>query len=414
MSIHYSYLKWKAFVLEGRRPSTREITERLALARRDKLSKTKFIGITGSGGKTTTARLLHHLLSDESRCMLSAFENTIKNIPKRIYQMSTDNDYAVFEISGHEPGAIDASCDFVKPKIGIVTIVASDHYSAFRGNENTAEEKGCLVERIPEDGMVFLNADDRYVIAMRERAVSKIITYGTSDLVDYKATELEVTGQGRLLFKCHHRDQVVVFDIGLLGTHFITPVLAAVSCANQLGRPLTALAQRAKTFTQTPGRCSIHMSEEGPIFVCDTTKAPFQTVHLALDLVNHFPHVPRKTIVLGTISDRSGSVGRRYTSTYETARHLADRIILFGKGAAHAKPTEEDLREGRAIFVDDIISLHDLIVSTRISGELVLLKGSGAVDHLERIAICYEKDVDCWKSSCNLVTPCFACEKLCK
>jgi UDP-N-acetylmuramoyl-tripeptide--D-alanyl-D-alanine ligase len=412
MSIRYSYLKWKAFLLEGRRPSTREITERLALSHREKLYKTKFIGITGSGGKTTTARLLHHFLSEENSCMLSAFENTIKSIPKRICQTNIDNDFAVFEISGHEPGAINASCAFVKPNVGIVTIVASDHYTTFRGDENTAKEKVCLVENVSEGGMVFLNADDPHVIAMRNRSKSKNITYGTVNVADYKATELEVTEQGRLQFKCKHDDRVVPFDIGLLGAHFITPVLAAISCANQLGRPLMALAERAKTFTQTPGRCSIHTSENGPVFICDTTKAPFQTVHLALDLVKHFPHAPRKTIVLGTISDRSGSVSRRYTTTYETARHLADRIVFFGKAAAHAKPNQADLREGRVLFVDDIVGLRDLIKSTRIINELIILKGSGAVDHLERIAISFESTVKCWDVNCRLVTPCFGCDKL--
>ncbi len=411
MNIYYSYLKWRGFFRDGRRPSTKEIQTQIALRRRAQLTGTKFIGITGSGGKTTAARLLHHMLSEQNICALSAFENTIKTIPKRISRLSKDTSYAVFEISGHEPGAIDASCTFVKPQVGIVTIVSSDHFTNFRGVENTVQEKGCLVENIPREGMVFLNADDAQVLAMRGRAKAQVFTYGKADGADYRATDLAVTSQGRLQFKCHYHSQVVPFEIGLFGLHFIIPVLAAVSCAHQFGIPLLSLAERARTFVQTPGRCSLHSNENGPVFICDTTKAPFQTIHLALELIEYFPLAPRRTIVLGTISDKRGSISKRYVSTYEAARELAERIVLFGKGASHAKPDQADLQEGRAVFVDDIRALRDLIKETQIPGEIILLKGSGAVDHLERVAMDYQKNINCWSSDCRLAIACFTCKK---
>jgi UDP-N-acetylmuramoyl-tripeptide--D-alanyl-D-alanine ligase len=140
---------------------------------------------------------------------------------------------------------------------------------------------------------------------MRPRAAAEVFTYGKSEEADYRATDLIISSAGHLQFTCHYREESAQFDVGLLGLHFITPTLGAIACAHQLGISLSSLAQRGKTFTQTPRRCSLHSSPDAPIFICDTTKAPFETLNLALQTISNFPQAPRRTIVLGTVSDKS-------------------------------------------------------------------------------------------------------------
>ncbi|MEO8991688.1 MAG: UDP-N-acetylmuramoyl-tripeptide--D-alanyl-D-alanine ligase [Nitrosospira sp.] len=412
MALDYKWFKLKALLKSGKRPSSLEM-EKFVLRKRSKMSFTKFVGITGSGGKTTTARFIHHLLSEKNKCALSAFDNTFLSIIGGMRKLEKNIKYAIFEISGDKQGAIDAACRYIQPQIGIVTIVASDHITNFHSIGEIAREKGCLVANIPPDGRVFLNADDPQVLGMRSRSRAKVFTYGRSEESDYRATDLIISSAGRLQFKCHHEEECAQFDVELLGLHFITPVLGAIACAHQLGISLSSLAQRGKTFIQTEGRCSLHSSPNAPIFICDTTKAPFETLNLALQTISNFPQAPRRTIVLGTVSDKSRKgIYTHYKPAYKLARELADRVIFFGDKASHARPEDEDLITGQAQFVSNIVELRDLIRQTMIPGEVILLKGSAHIDHLERVAIDYDKKVACWNNDCRMKTECFKCDQI--
>jgi UDP-N-acetylmuramoyl-tripeptide--D-alanyl-D-alanine ligase len=412
MALDYKLFKLRMLLQSGKRPSGEEM-KKFVLRKRSGMGSTKFIGITGSGGKTTTARFIHHLISENDKCALSAFDNTFLSIIGGMRKLEKDMKYAVFEISGGEKGAIDAACRYVQPQFGIVTVVASDHIANFDRIEDIAREKGCLVSNIPPDGRVFLNADDPRVLDMRSRSRAKVLTYGRSPESDYRATDLIISRAGRLQFTCRHGDESARFDVGLLGLHFVTPALAAISCAHQLGTSLPSLARRGKTFTQTAGRCSLHSSPNAPVFICDTTKAPFETLSLALQTVSNFPEAPRRTIVLGTVSDQSKKgIYTHYKPAYKLARELADRVIFFGDKAAHARPEKEDMVAGRAHFVSNIVELRDLIRQTMIPGEIILLKGSAHVDHLERVAVDYGKEVVCWNNDCRMKTECFLCDQM--
>lgn len=413
MALDYQWLKFKTFLKSGRRPSSEEM-EKFLLRKRSRMGSTKFIGITGSGGKTTAARFIHHLLSETDKCALSAFDNALPSILGGIRKLTKDIRYAVFEISGDKQGAIDAACKYVQPEFGIITVVASEHITNFHGIADIAREKGCLAANIPQGGAVFLNADDPRVLGMRSRAAAKIFTYGKSEEADYRATDLIASSDGRLRFTCRYKEESAQFDIGLLGVHFITPTLGAIACAHRFGISLSSLARRGKTFTQTAGRCSLHSSPNAPIFICDTAKAPFETLNLALQTISNFPQAPRRTIVLGTVSDKSKKgIYTHYKPAYELARELADRVIFLGEKASHARPDDGDLLTGRARFASNIVELRDFIRETMIPGEVILLKGSAYIDHLERVAIDYEKKVACWSTSCRMKKECFRCDLCC-
>lgn len=171
MDLYFSLIKLKSRLLEGRKLTRADINRRLALRRRAKLGSACMVGITGSGGKSTTSALVFHMLSGYQPSALSMLENTEEMIAWRLAKFPRRARYGVFEISGHAPGVIQSSCEMVQPDVAIVTVIASDHRSNFRDPQATAQEKGRLVEIVAaRGGLVLLNADDPQVLAMRERA----------------------------------------------------------------------------------------------------------------------------------------------------------------------------------------------------------------------------------------------------
>lgn len=385
---------------------------KLAIKKRNQLKFTKTIGVTGSSGKTTTCRFLSHILSHDNNVFLSVFLNTSRDIPKRICSIHKDTKYAVFEISGHQPGAINDACQYVLPDIGIITTVATDHFSNFRNIENVALEKVNLVKNVHQNGMVFLNADDENVIKMKFSANAKVITFGKNPNADYVAKNINISSEGKIQFLCSHKKQSEFFTVNLTGIHFITPVMAGIACAHQLGMELPDIAEAAKSFTQTLGRCSIHRNENSPLFICDTEKSPYQTLPIALEVLNIFKDAPRRTLVIGTVSDKGGTTSKRYDSVVKNTKIPIDRVIFFGKTASHAKISEQQKSSNNYFYCNDIRELRDLLRGTQEKNEVIMLKGSTKADKLERIAIDYDSKVTCWINGCKLKDNCFSCSFL--
>lgn len=134
---------------------------------RRRLTRTTFIGVTGSGGKTTTKDLIAAILSTELRGTKSpASWNHGPALGKTILRTRPRDDFCVVEIATGLPGTVADLAGLVQPSIAVVTAIGADHYTVFRTLEETAAEKRSLVKALPLDGTLVTNADDPHAAAM--------------------------------------------------------------------------------------------------------------------------------------------------------------------------------------------------------------------------------------------------------
>ena len=92
-----------------------------------KFTNSKIIAITGSNGKTTTALLTHHLLS-QGGLRVGIAGNIGNSFAKDIAE--NNYDYYVLEISSFQ---LDDIKDFT-PNVGVITNVVSDHLDRYENN----------------------------------------------------------------------------------------------------------------------------------------------------------------------------------------------------------------------------------------------------------------------------------------
>src|SRR3546814_14839546 len=88
------------------------------------------------------------------------------------------DDFCVVELGADKPGSLDRSLATVKPRIGVVTSVGTDHLTAFHSIEAIAAEQAKVIACLPENGTAVLNADDPRVMAMADRFAGNVITFG--------------------------------------------------------------------------------------------------------------------------------------------------------------------------------------------------------------------------------------------
>ncbi len=317
-----------------------------------------------------------------------------------VRSIDRSTEFCVQEIGAEAPGTIAKHVRVLRPTIGIVTTIGSDHYKKYRTLEATAREKGELVESLPRSGIAILNADDPLVIAMAARTRARVLTFGRSPDADVRASEVSAVWPGRLRLKVMHEDKVADVDTVLVGEHWTTSVLAAIACGIACGLALQTCAAAVARCQPFFGRYSVHTGARGQNFVMDHVKAPVWTIPTGLAFVGA-ARAPRKTIVFGTLSDYPSAASKRYRRTAREALEVADRVVFVGPQSGHV----ENLRQGAVrerLFNFDTTHQASMFLATgAMPDELIYIKASVA-DHLERIMLSQVQDVVCWRERCGV------------
>ena len=108
--------------------------------------------------------------------MLSARRRVLKpvgsynnqwGVPLTLLALEPEHEAAVLELGMNAFGEIAALAQLCQPTIGVVTTIAPAHLEGVGSIEGVQKAKGELVEAIPPDGVVVLNADDPLVLGAR-------------------------------------------------------------------------------------------------------------------------------------------------------------------------------------------------------------------------------------------------------
>jgi UDP-N-acetylmuramoyl-tripeptide--D-alanyl-D-alanine ligase len=115
----------------------------LATLRRYQRPHATFIAVTGSCGKSTTIALAAAILSTAGKCQVGVGPRRTL-VPDTIIGVKPWTRFCIQELHAGTPGNIAKYLGLLKPQIGVVTMVGSDHFRAYRSLEAIAREKGLL------------------------------------------------------------------------------------------------------------------------------------------------------------------------------------------------------------------------------------------------------------------------------
>src|SRR5206468_11596215 len=134
----------------------------IALARAARArSSAKFIGVTGSVGKTGTKEALRLALSSDGETHASAASyNNHWGVPLSLARCPESARYAVFEIGMNHAGEIEPLVQLVRPEIAIITAVEPVHLEFFGSLEAIADAKAEIFSGLERDGATLLNRDN--------------------------------------------------------------------------------------------------------------------------------------------------------------------------------------------------------------------------------------------------------------
>jgi UDP-N-acetylmuramoyl-tripeptide--D-alanyl-D-alanine ligase len=196
------------------------------------------VGVTGSNGKTTTKEAIAALLARRFR--VSKTEGNLNNelgLPLSLLRIDDDAELGVFEMGMNHRGEIARLAGIAAPTVGVVTNVSEAHIEFFSSADEIALAKRELVEALPADGTAVLNADDERVRKFCDVHDGPVVTFGTAEDADFRATQIETLGAEGVRFVLRRKSSSddVRFESGLLGRHNAVNLSAALATASVFG-----------------------------------------------------------------------------------------------------------------------------------------------------------------------------------
>ena len=364
----------------------------------------RFIGITGSSGKTSTKDLVAQLLGRLGPTVAppGSFNNELGH-PYTVLLADEQTRFLVLENSARGIGHIRYLTGIARPDIAVELNVGSAHLGEFGSQQAIAQAKGELVEALPaaaDGGVAILNADDPFVAAMAERTAARVVTYGESNDVDVRADHVVLDDLGRAAFVLHHGDQSAPVVLGLVGGHHVGNALAAAAVALECGMPLPAVAEAlSEARAISHWRMELTERDDGVLIINDAYNANPESMRAALKALASVARARRATggrsfAVLGPMAELGADGPAEHDALGRLAVRLdVSQLIAVGE---QARPIQhgaalEGSWDGESRWVPDVAAAIALLRELLRPGDVVLVKASRAAS-LERVALAIAED----------------------
>ena len=167
----------------------------LAARYRPLLARTTFVGVTGSCGKTTAKELAAAVLTTRFKGRANpASYNAPPHLDRTILRVRPWDAFCLLELSPTKMGKLvfDHVLRMVRPQIGVMTVIGTDHIRTYRTIEVIAAEKSKLIAALPAHGTAILNFDDPHVRSMRSLCAGRVISYGLAPEAMLRAEGFDV------------------------------------------------------------------------------------------------------------------------------------------------------------------------------------------------------------------------------
>lgn len=143
------------------------------------LSKAPILAITGTKGKSSTAKALHYGLSSlGNKAFLGG---NIGCNPLSFLEETNCSTPVVLELSSWQLRDLK-TCKEFKPHLAIVTPIMKDHQNWYESMEEYVADKSIIFQNQGSEDFLILNYDDEWGKKMATKARSKIFWYSTTPL----------------------------------------------------------------------------------------------------------------------------------------------------------------------------------------------------------------------------------------
>lgn len=319
-------------------------------------SKARFIGITGSNGKTTTTLLCHHLMQ-ACGFRVGLAGNVGKSLAREVINESVD--WYVLEISSFQ---LDGMHHF-RNDIAILTNITPDHLDRYEYRfENYIHSKFRVIQNQKSDGY-FLTSGEDPVVGKEISACHSAARLILAGFSSQNCPELFADG-GILHFHLPglRKSELPLADLPISGLHNQMNAMMAIAAVLLAGGDFAKIREGVKSFRNAPHRCETVGTIAGVRFVNDSKATNVDSVKYA------FSAFEKPLIWIAGGVDK----GNDYSELDEAVKAKVKALICLGRDndklKAHFGPILSSIRE-----TDSVTTLVEMAMEEAVAGDTVLL-----------------------------------------
>jgi UDP-N-acetylmuramoyl-tripeptide--D-alanyl-D-alanine ligase len=340
-------------------------------------SGARFVGITGSMGKTSTKDILAALVRPHARTVAAerSYNNEI-GVPLTLARLEADTEVCILELSMRGLGQIAELAALTRPDIGVITTIAPVHLEKLGSLARIAEAKSELVHALPPGGTAVVPADAAELTPHLSRDDVRLVRVG--DGGDVVLRRYEPMGE-RARIDAEVAGEHVPLQLPFNIRHQAGNVLLALGAYHALGLPLGRVQEGADDIAFSLWRGEELPLPGGGFLINDVWNANPLSMRAALEHLAERAGDRRRVAVLGQMAELGPAAPGYHVDVGQAAGMAGiDALLAIGplatgylEGAGTAVPDTRHVQT-----VDDALAALQEFLEP---GDAVLVKGARAL-----------------------------------
>lgn len=223
----------------------------------------RFVGITGTNGKTTTTSLVGEIFKAQG--VETYVVGNIGNPAIEAVEMAGDGAVLVTELSSFQLESID----MFSPTASTVLNLTEDHLNRHHTMENYAKAKARIFENQVDDTVCILNYDDPITRSMAEDCHADVVFFSRKDKFE-RGIYLDDDNNIIVNNEIEEIALLKADELSLPGGHNLENCMAAIGLTLALGVEIEVLVKVLKTFKAVEHRLEYVDTVKGVKYVNDS------------------------------------------------------------------------------------------------------------------------------------------------
>lgn len=347
-------------------------------------STAKFIGVTGSVGKTSTRDMIYSVLNSEFKALKTEgnFNNNI-GLPLTIMRL-TDEEVAVIEMGMNHLGEIEYLSNITKPHIAVITNVGTAHIGELGSRENILKAKLEITSGMDNNGILVINNDNDLLHEYYLENQKNVVTVGIDTDSDFMATDIKLEANYSTFNIKYHNEKYTIY-CSVPGKAFIYNSLVAFAVATLLGVNPDKIINGIKSFELTKNRMEIIELKNKIKIINGVYNASVDSMKANLEILKNQDGM-RKIAVLGSMLEL-GKYSRELHEEVGEAVFSNNINILITVGdeaeCLAKKAIELGMNADNVYILENNASAIDTLKNLIEPNDTILLKASNSLNFRE-------------------------------
>ena len=333
------------------------------------------VSISGTHGKTTTTSMLSCVLleaDEDPTILVGGVLNTIGGN----YHIGKDK-YLVFEGCEY----VDSFLKF-NPYAALILNIEEDHLDYFSGIEQIKESFNKFMCKIPENGYVVVNSDDKNVMNSLENVKCEIIKYGENGDYSYKSLTFDENGCG--IFDIYKNDEkLATIHLSVGGKHNVSNATAVFAAAHKMGISTNSIIKGIESFGGTKRRFEYKGTINGAKVYDDYAHHPTE-ISATFDTASKMKHNETWVVFQPHTYSRTNAL----LDDFVTALSEYDNVIVTDIYAAREKNTIGITAKAisdkieNALYIPEFSKISEHLKANVKQDDIVITMGAGTITNL--------------------------------